>query len=83
MSRAPAEDAFRDPAGSVPTQPGRPVPNRPMENLAESIPGLAPFLLIAFMPENDPRCAGRRGREAARTTKTIARRLIDAWPDTS
>jgi hypothetical protein len=40
------------------------VRNQPMENLAESFRGLAPWLLIEFMPDTDPRVrrlAGQRG----------------------
>jgi len=57
---------LRDPARFVPAHKGRPEPNLPMENLAESFPGLAPWLLIDSIPETDPRLRLPAGEAARR-----------------
>src|SRR5690242_13272766 len=43
-----------------------PEPNHPMENLAESFPGLAPRFSIEFIPETDPRLRLPAGGAARR-----------------
>ena len=56
---------------------------QPMEDIAESFRGLAPWLVIGSLPEAGPRCVCWRGSEAACTANTTGRRASDASPDTS